>query len=556
MTVQAATYYVDFANGSNANAGTTTASPWKNCPGDSLGTLVPATAKLNPGDMVIFKGGTVYRGSFGITASGVAGATIIYDGNSTGTFGTGSAVIDGDSIRYNGIFSRISSPTYIVVRNFEIRNMAYNASAPWASGSGISIYNASHCTVANCFIHNIGYWNNDGSVVPAGSGVTMDMASNCLVSGCNITKTGMTGVELDGAQNCVVSRDTIHDYITWGVDLAGDYQLCTGNDVCDNCIHDLYYYDTGFYGVADPPHTDFVFIRMGSGQRPVKNIVERNLFYNNYSFTDFGGTAMTFLSFADSTTIRNNVYINPHSYFAAFFGWTSSGTKFYSNTIYAPRSCGCLLQSHGSNDIRDNIIIASSELVELTNDTDRINLTCDYNMYTNGTGSQSFVLITPYTAWTFAGWEALGYDAHSHNIAAIANFKFDNTAGYPTACQSMNLQVEAASPVIGAGIPLPGFSTDKDSIARPASGAWDVGAYEHQTTAVHSSVTQTGPSQRGALVAEVFSIEQLHALLNGGNYMIFDLAGRSLPAGSVERNMLYLLRNEKLGTALRIMVTR
>ena len=45
---------------------------------------------------------------------------------------------------------------------------------------------------------------------------------------------------------------------------------------------------------------------------------------------------MVFLSYADSTVVRNNIFINPHGYYATRFSWTSTGTKFYNNTIYAP----------------------------------------------------------------------------------------------------------------------------------------------------------------------------------------------------------------------------
>ena len=477
----AATYFVDFSNGSNSNAGKSQAAAWKQCPGDASATLVPAQTSLSAGDTVLFKGGVVYKGQIGIKWSGTsASGPIVFDGNSTGIWGDGKAIVDGENTRSNG-FTSSGSVSYIVIRNFEIRFMKYTGVA-WAGGCGIQIDNASHVTIADCYIHEVGYWNNDGSVVPAGSGINMVEPVSCLITGNEITKTGLGGIQLDGAQNNFISGNNIHDYITWGVDLGGDYQLCTGNNVCANTIHDLWQHDAGFWGgTGDPPHTDYIFIRMGSGQRPLKNLVERNLFYNNATFTNFGGTAFVFLSYADSTVIRNNVFINPHEYYAAYFGWTSGGTKFYNNTIYGPRTGGIRLETSGNNDIRNNIIVASGQF-GYANTTDLANMICDFNLYFCANDAQSFVQITPYTAHTFASWKSMGYDAHGAKAAAIADIKFGNVAGYPTACQTMDLCILPTSPAVDAGVTLSGFTCDKDLTERPQGGAWDIGAYELKTS--------------------------------------------------------------------------
>ena len=146
----------------------------------------------------------------------------------------------------------------------------------WAGGFAVELDDATNVTVSNCYLHNVGYWNNDGSIIPAGNGVHMLRPVSCTVTGCEITKTGLAGIEVDGSQNCTFSKNNIHDYITWGIDIGGDYQLCTGNEVCGDTIHDLWQYDAGYWGIPnDPniPHTDYIFIRMGGGQRPLLNTV-------------------------------------------------------------------------------------------------------------------------------------------------------------------------------------------------------------------------------------------------------------------------------------------
>ena len=94
-SLSAATYYVDFVGGKDVNDGVAQASAFQHAPGDTAATDNAAKVKLEPGDTVILKGGVAYRGSITIGASGVDGKSITYDGNSTGMFGQGKAIIDG-----------------------------------------------------------------------------------------------------------------------------------------------------------------------------------------------------------------------------------------------------------------------------------------------------------------------------------------------------------------------------------------------------------------------------------------------------------------------------
>ncbi|NIA22189.1 MAG: carbohydrate-binding protein [Anaerolineaceae bacterium] len=91
----AAEYYIDFGKGSDDRAGTSARAAWKHCPGDAKATGQARAVKLGPGDIVRFKGGVVYRGHISITASGAAGKPIVYDGNASGDWGRGKAIIDG-----------------------------------------------------------------------------------------------------------------------------------------------------------------------------------------------------------------------------------------------------------------------------------------------------------------------------------------------------------------------------------------------------------------------------------------------------------------------------
>ena len=53
----AAVYYVDYARGVDAAAGTSTTTAWRHAPGDPAAGERAASAQLRPGDTVRFRGG-------------------------------------------------------------------------------------------------------------------------------------------------------------------------------------------------------------------------------------------------------------------------------------------------------------------------------------------------------------------------------------------------------------------------------------------------------------------------------------------------------------------
>jgi len=482
------TYYVDFAGGSDSNNGKSPSNPFKRCPGDPNSTMKAKSVKLLPGDMVILKGGVVYKGTIHILRSGKNDENrIVYDGNSAGTFGQEKPTIDGEHVRYQGFYSKEKGVKFVTIRNFEIKNMAVNKNALLSTGGIVFEADNESIAIENCYVHDIGIWSNDGKESIAGIGIRLHNPTNCAITGCELTKTALAGIHTLGGIDCLIAKNNIHHYINWGIDIAANMRAPTGNIIRGNVIHDLYHYDTPFWGgTQEPPHTDFIFIRRGDGERPYGNIVEQNLFYNNLSFSDnYGGTAMIFLSEADGNMIRNNIFINPHSYFTVSFGWGSQNNEFYNNTIYSPRSGGILIHNRGTGGgtkIKNNIIIAK-EVLNWYDLIDEKNWQIDYNFYWTE-------LKTPYHRqknggyYTFSDWQSLfKNDIHGTQFKSIEDFRFIDTSGYPEECHTINLSLRANSPLVDKGVALTGFSDDFLGATRHKRGtAWDVGAYELGST--------------------------------------------------------------------------
>lgn len=101
----AATYYIDYAHGDDAAAGTSEAAAWKHAPGDDQATGEARSAELVPGDIIRLAGGVTYRGSIRVPASGDPGKAITYRGDG---WGKGKAIIDG-SAPFGGPWTRCVS---------------------------------------------------------------------------------------------------------------------------------------------------------------------------------------------------------------------------------------------------------------------------------------------------------------------------------------------------------------------------------------------------------------------------------------------------------------
>ncbi|MGQ5702597.1 right-handed parallel beta-helix repeat-containing protein [Sandaracinobacteroides sp. A072] len=87
-----ATWHVDFAQGNDAADGTSPETAWKHAPGDPEATGRPASARLAPGDTVLFRAGVPYRGRIHLQHSGTAEKPITYTGLG---WGKGMGIIDG-----------------------------------------------------------------------------------------------------------------------------------------------------------------------------------------------------------------------------------------------------------------------------------------------------------------------------------------------------------------------------------------------------------------------------------------------------------------------------
>ncbi|HEY5705670.1 MAG TPA: right-handed parallel beta-helix repeat-containing protein [Terrimicrobiaceae bacterium] len=124
LQINAATYYVDFASGSDSNSGLSPSKAWKRSPGDSAAAGFAGNTVLKPGDTVLFRGGVSYRGSICVNSSGNGGSAIIFKGDG---WGTEKARIEGADVLHVNWTVSPSQPSAGGNPNFA---KIYYASAP------------------------------------------------------------------------------------------------------------------------------------------------------------------------------------------------------------------------------------------------------------------------------------------------------------------------------------------------------------------------------------------------------------------------------------------
>ncbi len=150
LPVRTPTVFVDFAGGSDANDGKSQQSAFKHAPGDANATGNAKSKTLAAGDVVLLKGGVEYDGTITIATSGTAPSPIVLEGGAQQSWGTGKAIIDGQTTRNLGI--AVTGASNVIVEGFEVRNFDKSQGS-----TGISVDGGNSDTVVGNQLHDIYY---------------------------------------------------------------------------------------------------------------------------------------------------------------------------------------------------------------------------------------------------------------------------------------------------------------------------------------------------------------------------------------------------------------
>lgn len=489
----AATYYIDWSEGNDANDGLSTRTPWQRAPGM---TGFSANYLHHAGDQFVFKGGVVWPFwalPMTIAGSGTAESPDTYTTDhswySGGQWaqpvfdsgGTGTQLIKGVGKRH------------VVINDLALKNV-YAAGSPILS-YGIHFENCGETTLTNnriqpyCWraILVIGYDGTTQSNIAIRNNDISDTAVPITIATA-APRTIIDGVEISG--------NRIHDLssmIVYGAHGDG-VQVFTSFDVGDvtQSVHGRIH-GNSFFGsvvrssvVGSASMTAWIYLASNNGDF---------LVYNNV------------LSYSDRPLVANLfkglINVNQNS---------RGSTAIYNNTLRGtdPGMSAAIVVEQSQNVVVQNNILQG---MRNCYDWDEVaNFSADYNVIDTTYGADWVGRLNGVFV-SLSQWKGLGFDNHSIVSNPLLVLPLEE------------LRLQSGSPAIGTGNNLSAiFTTDRNGSTR--TEPWDVGAHVAPT-----SVGGLAASPENASVGEEVSVQW--TLPGGGEAFdwigLYDTADRSRP---------------------------
>ena len=490
-TALAVTTHYIAANGSDSNNGTSTSTPWLHAPGMPSCTGSCASYTPQPGDQFIFRGGDTWH--FGNSSAspytgsapscgpnaGTCGWVLQWNGSSSSpiywgvntSYYSGSSwsrpIMNGDNptstravstcsfdqSKFN--FLKTSNTSYNTIDNFEFTGLCWHGNQSNSNemiccagfvGGGMDVNNI----YSNLYIHG---WTHEPFTCSISGGEPTGTCDGTY--GLEVTATGgqITGYVCDGSDADGVSLGCI----LWDCANVSNSVLryASQGAVCNNAHswHDnlIEHIAQSGDGVSHGNGVEFNVEASGS-----------NYFYNNVIRDNFASSSGVTTWFCPNSTdyYFNNVYYNNPGgqiAFAAVCG--SSASYFYSNT-YADSST---LGMGGSwvGRLYNNLIINTSLLGTPAANANNVTMS----------DAQA-------TAAGFTSGGTYAYQPESQNCNGEASCPVgagtNLTSTWPSGMPTTDADYGCTYDTSNHSVSCPG----RAPVARPASGSWDVGAFE------------------------------------------------------------------------------
>ncbi len=534
IPIYATTYYVDYANGSDSNNGTSKTTAFRHAPGDPSATGTAGGINLGAGDVIQFRAGIEYKGQIQTSWSGSSNNYIEYRGQG---WGTGRATFNMEDTRG---YAFKGGADYIKITGFNLYHYS-------SSGSDYVIYpssGASYWDIDSCSIAYIKDWENV-SVFPDKPCVYLtNSTSHITINHTEFFASGRTVIRLRYTsyvtiKNCNfggINRGSESGWFSVGI--RGEV-TCNNIHIEDNVFHDGWQY--GGDQVPELNHAPAFIHIYGSDAttHPDQIYIERNYFYNDKTFSTGTGTgSVEITTQVHNIYIRNNILANACQYWGTQLMLADGCDNVYveNNTFidrayvtgYGVNSLKVYLNSIpvGNNVyIRNNIFWSdansSGDCAVSFQGSGTFQGVINNNEYYRNSSNQVNTFNGSVVSWS--AWQGHGLDAASqyHNITEPA-FVYMPPSGATTSSGDYSLN-PAAINLINKGVTLNGFNDSYNGVSRPQGAAWDIGAYEYNGQ--NSDITPpevTGasiPTSTSVIVAFSEALEPSTAQ-TPGNYSI------------------------------------
>ncbi len=482
---QAATYYVDQASGSDANAGTSQTSPWANAPGMSA---YRGKGKLVAGDTVFFRnsGTWLVTGTQGIYLVG----GVKYVGNGWGTGSRARLKAAGDLASAVVRFSdHATIPT--VFQGFDV-----DANGKVANGVEMNhSFYAGPLTgavkrVDNVVVHNV--WSRASmgqykyGVIVSNHGGTAGEVANVEILNSTIRDISRDGLPIypgDSNANCIVRNVVVRGNTVYNTGQDPDYAAGSGivvkGRVIGAVIENNYVYKTKGAGIFINGNESNHFGYGPSNIHVRYNIVNVNTVNGSIRLYDgsSGGDPK------DVSIYGNLVYNNTlNGGLVLGSDLKAANTlRVYNNTFYnAPVAIEKSSATFPVFEFRNNLVHQTSG-VPLTENG---KFTAHSNNAFSGSGTLVRSSAASYSASNLASYEssAVAGDPKFVNPSALPT-GFSGTYGKNLAPNAAGLALQSTSALIDRGVRLASpYNGSVNTLLRPAGKAADISAYELPTT--------------------------------------------------------------------------
>ena len=458
-TAHSATYYIDFAAGSDSNNGTSKSTPWKRAPG-----MVAWAGSYShvAGDQFIFKGGVTWDQScfpWGIAYAGVSDSVRDYYGVDPTWFTGGSwarPIFDSQGVKKGTV---ISMQSYVTVDSIEFTGAYWDVAdenvrdfwVPW-DVDWIIIKNTYHhgwSHAAN--VDGDEYFGVMGWPTEVG---THNIIDGMVVDGTDTTKHSGGGV-FWGAQ--LIKNSTFKYVVNGAIFGKADVINCEFGPI--NVVQYAFIHG----GDCGPVHSDVIMPIRNGGMTFANNVIHD-------AEVPCAMTVMPCLGQNNSDYYFNNVLWNVNRPIEIDTRTSSgcgggSGAKayVYNNTFFlgdgdSAVAIGTSGNAIGIMDAKNNHYITPS----------------------GGSGSK----INSSGVITFSETNYV----HMSIATATAQGYVAGNAYAPTSpsCSTVDTGAAVSCPGCGSGI-----NSDTSDVSRPQGSAWDIGAYEYVAAGNPTTVTIT-----------------------------------------------------------------
>ncbi len=394
----------------------------------------------------------------------------------------------------------VRQSSYIVIDGGENGVVESTSNGTGLSGQynqeGVWLYGCDYCEVKNLTINGmyrmidgIGDRNGSGSGIYA-QGSHSRIHDNVIVdanTGVSYQYPGSSHTEDVEIYNNRISR--VSNGITFGsgnTNATANRVRIYGNDISDayiwdtdwpNCTGDCWFHSDGIQLWAD---------HSGAGLTDL-------VIHDNYIHGDMGTHITGWIYYTDmQALVYNNILIAegtsyPSNGLITIGGGKDYGGKFFNNILSTNHIC---MNIKSNSEVKNNIFLKCGMPVGVH--SPYTNVSIDNNIYHEIVGTNNFALFDDAAGGagrffpSYSAWQAAGFDAHSRIINPLL-----------VSPSTGNYRLQASSPAINTGVNMsstctqdPTACVDRDKVARPATGAWDIGPYEYTGTVV----TDTPPT--------------------------------------------------------------